>query len=44
MMDFTRDLTTTFPEYADEWKKWTTMEGLGVVFAEEGGDIQRGEN
>jgi hypothetical protein len=44
IMDFTRDLTTTFPEYADEWKKWTTMESLGVVFAEEGGDIQRGEN
>jgi hypothetical protein len=48
IIDFTRDLTTTFPEYADEWKKWTTMEGLGVVKggdgAAAGDEIQRGEN
>ena len=47
IIDFTRDLTTTFPEYSDEWKKWTTMEGLGVVRGADSkatDEIERGEN
>jgi len=44
IMDFTRDLTTTFPEYAEEWKKWTTLEGLGVLGGGDDKVVERGDN
>jgi hypothetical protein len=42
IIDFVRDLSTTFPEYAPMMEKWSTMESLGVVLKDE--KIVRGKN
>jgi len=40
VVDFTRDLSNTFPEFSHLWQKWSSLDSLGV----HGGVVQYGKN